>query len=215
MTPGSSTVPPALTPTAGTNTKAAATGSVLDALLHSRLVTADHPFLLPVCEYPHCEAVFARMVPRRGHGRDGGPRLARLGDAQGRRRRIPRLLPAPRPARRGRQAGAGRTRGIGARIGGALHGPAAAGREALLRRRRAGCAEKGLSCGQVRGARRPVRYGPGERLVRAVHGRAARPQGRLGCLASGTDGRGTRSAGLRHRRRRGPGRMAPARNKTK
>lgn len=32
---------------------------VLDALLHSGLVTADHPFLLPVCEYPHCEAVFA------------------------------------------------------------------------------------------------------------------------------------------------------------
>lgn len=32
---------------------------VLHALLHSGLVTADHPFLLPVCEYPHCGAVFA------------------------------------------------------------------------------------------------------------------------------------------------------------
>lgn len=31
----------------------------LDALLHSGLVTADHPFLLPICEYPHCGAVFA------------------------------------------------------------------------------------------------------------------------------------------------------------
>lgn len=31
---------------------------VLDAMLHSRLVTADHPFLLPVCEYPHCAAMF-------------------------------------------------------------------------------------------------------------------------------------------------------------
>ncbi|WP_368111771.1 hypothetical protein, partial [Bifidobacterium adolescentis] len=28
-------------------------------LLHSGLVTADHPFLLPICEYPHCGAVFA------------------------------------------------------------------------------------------------------------------------------------------------------------
>lgn len=32
---------------------------VLDALLHSGLVTADHPSLLPICEYPHCGAVFA------------------------------------------------------------------------------------------------------------------------------------------------------------
>lgn len=32
---------------------------VLHALLHSGLVTADHPFLLPICEYPHCGAVFA------------------------------------------------------------------------------------------------------------------------------------------------------------
>lgn len=32
---------------------------VLHALLHSGLVTADHPFLLPACEYPHCGAVFA------------------------------------------------------------------------------------------------------------------------------------------------------------
>lgn len=32
---------------------------VLDALLHSELVVASHPFLLPVCEYPHCDAVFA------------------------------------------------------------------------------------------------------------------------------------------------------------
>lgn len=32
---------------------------VLDALLHAGLVVADRPFLLPVCEYPHCGAVFA------------------------------------------------------------------------------------------------------------------------------------------------------------
>ena len=31
---------------------------VLDALLHSELVVASHPFLLPVCEYPHCGVGF-------------------------------------------------------------------------------------------------------------------------------------------------------------
>ena len=32
---------------------------VLHALLHAGLVIADRPFISPVCEYPHCDSVFA------------------------------------------------------------------------------------------------------------------------------------------------------------
>lgn len=76
------------------------------------------------------------------HAAGVGGRLAGIGRPAG---RAGLHLPGASAPRRGRQAGAGRTCGIAARVGGALHGPAAAGREILLCRRRAGRAEKGLN----------------------------------------------------------------------